>query len=69
MFECWGWVGVWMGVGCPCPPIRNNIVFLLSTTNIYKAKVKIPNVPSCDTEWFLKHVAVTVKSISIWEEG
>ena len=24
--ECWGWVGVWMGVGCPCPPVRNNIV-------------------------------------------
>ena len=23
-----GWVGhwVWMGVGCPCPPVRNNIV-------------------------------------------
>ena len=26
MFECWGWVGVWMGVGCPSPPVRNNIV-------------------------------------------
>ena len=26
MFECWGWVGVWMGVGCPCPPVRNDIV-------------------------------------------
>ena len=22
MFECGGW----MGVGCPCPPVRNNIV-------------------------------------------
>ena len=23
-----GWVGhwVWMGVGCPCPPVRNDIV-------------------------------------------
>ena len=30
MFLCWegGWVGcrVWMRVGCPCPPVRNNIV-------------------------------------------
>ena len=26
MFECWGWVRVWMGVGCPCPPVRNDIV-------------------------------------------
>ena len=26
MFECWGWVGVWMGVGCPCPPVCNDIV-------------------------------------------
>jgi len=21
MFECWGWVGMWMGAGCPCPPV------------------------------------------------
>ena len=26
MFECEGWVGVWIGVGCPCPPVRNDIV-------------------------------------------
>ena len=26
MFECWLWVGLWMGVGCPCPPVRNDIV-------------------------------------------
>ena len=30
MCQCWKgrWVGrwVWMGVGCPCPTIRNNIV-------------------------------------------
>ena len=26
MFECCRWVGVWMGVGCPCPPVRNDIV-------------------------------------------
>ena len=69
MFECWEWVGVWMGVGRPRPPVHNNIVYLLSTTNIYKAKVRVPNVLSCDTEWFLKHVAVTVNSIFIWQEG
>ena len=23
-----GGLGVWMGVGCPCPPVRNNIVTL-----------------------------------------
>merc|ERR1712025_1482721 len=26
MFECLGWVEVWIGVGCPCPPVRNDIV-------------------------------------------
>ena len=30
MCLCWkgGWVErwVWMGVGCPCPPVRNDIV-------------------------------------------
>ena len=26
MFECWGWVGEWMGFGCPCLPVRNDIV-------------------------------------------
>ena len=26
MFVCWAGVGVWMGVGCPCLPVRNNIV-------------------------------------------
>ena len=26
MFEYWEWVRVWMGVGCPCPPVRNDIV-------------------------------------------
>ena len=26
MIECWGWVRVWMGVRCPCPPVRNDIV-------------------------------------------
>ena len=26
MFECGWWFGVWMGVGCPCPPVRNDIV-------------------------------------------
>ena len=25
MFESWTW-GVWMRVGCPCPPVRNDIV-------------------------------------------
>ena len=32
MCLCWkgGWVGRWMrmGVGCPCPPVRNDIVTL-----------------------------------------
>ena len=23
--ECWGGCWVWMGVGCPCPPVRNDI--------------------------------------------
>ena len=36
MFVCGMGVGVWMGVGCPCPPVRNDIVtprqlFLFST--------------------------------------
>ena len=26
MLVCWVEVGVWMGVGCPCPPVRNDIV-------------------------------------------
>ena len=26
MFVCGRGVGVWMGVGCPCPPVRNDIV-------------------------------------------
>ena len=26
MFECWGWVRVWRGVGCPYPPVHNDIV-------------------------------------------
>ena len=26
MFECGMAVGVWMRVGCPCPPVRNDIV-------------------------------------------
>ena len=26
MCVCLGWVRVWMGVVCPCPPNRNNIV-------------------------------------------
>ena len=26
MFECGMGVGVWMGVGCPCPPVRNDIL-------------------------------------------
>ena len=28
MFECWGWVGVWMGVGCPCPPSASLVLLL-----------------------------------------
>ena len=26
MFVCGMGVGVWMGVGCPCPPVRDDIV-------------------------------------------
>ena len=26
MFVCWMGVGMWMGVRCPCPPVRNDIV-------------------------------------------
>ena len=44
MCLCWkgGWGGrwVWMGVGCPCPPIRNDIVtprqlFLVKSMALY----------------------------------
>ena len=28
MFECEWKIGVWMGVGCPCPPVHNNLVTL-----------------------------------------
>ena len=26
IFECWRWVWVKTGLGCPCPPVRNDIV-------------------------------------------
>ena len=26
LLVCWRWVGVWLGVRCPCPPVRNDIV-------------------------------------------
>ena len=42
-FECWRWVGVWMGVGCPCPPVRNDIVtpchlFIVSRPEVHHRK-------------------------------
>ena len=40
MYLCWkgGWVGcwLWMGVGCPCPPVRNDIV---TTCHLFFLKV------------------------------
>ena len=27
-------LGVWMGVGCPCPPVRNDIVTLRSPKSL-----------------------------------
>ena len=26
VIECWGRVSVWIRLGCPCPPVRNDIV-------------------------------------------
>ena len=47
------------------------LIFLVSTTstNNYNAKVKISHILSRDTNWFLKHVALTVNSICIGERG
>ena len=47
LYLCWegGWVGrwVWMGVGCPCPPVHNNVVTPRHLLNTSIALIKLIN--------------------------
>ena len=45
MFEYWGWVGVWMGVGCPCPPVHNDIVTPRHLFNLRPSPLQHLQVP------------------------
>ena len=62
MCLCWkaGWVGRWvsMGVGCPCPPLRNDIV---TPRHLFSSRSHDNRLAS--THCCMEMIAVTIKTI------
>ena len=68
MHESCSWLGVWMGVGCPCPPVRNDIVtprHLFFVKRLYQFKVGQPKLLETRFEIFSSPSIMTFKVLKL----